>query len=231
MSIFDDFGKSLSQLGDPRFMSVVLKAIGLTLATLILVSIVFVWTLGLFLPETLTLPWIGEISFVASVVSIAAIFLMFGLSIFLMIPVASLIVGFLAEDIADAVEDKHYPGLPDVGRLSWSEIFGDSLKFLGLVILANLVALVFYLFTAVFAPLVFWAVNGLLLGSEYFHLVAARRLGSAGARALRRKHFGHIWMAGFLMAIPLSIPVLSLLVPVLGVATFTHIFHRVNTSA
>jgi hypothetical protein len=28
------------------------------------------------------------------------------------------------------------------------------------------------------------------------------------------------------MAAPLSIPVVNLLVPVLGVATFTHIFHR-----
>jgi hypothetical protein len=33
------------------------------------------------------------------------------------------------------------------------------------------------------------------------------------------------------MAAPLSIPVLNLLVPVLGVATFTHLFHRLAADA
>ena len=30
------------------------------------------------------------------------------------------------------------------------------------------------------------------------------------------------------MAVPLSVPVVNLLVPVLGAATFTHLFHRLN---
>jgi uncharacterized protein involved in cysteine biosynthesis len=34
-----------------------------------------------------------------------------------------------------------------------------------------------------------------------------------------------IWAAGILMAVPLSVPLLNLLVPVLGAATFTHITH------
>ena len=33
-----------------------------------------------------------------------------------------------------------------------------------------------------------------------------------------------------LMAIPLTVPLLSLLVPVLGAATFTHLFHRLETT-
>jgi uncharacterized protein involved in cysteine biosynthesis len=44
--------------------------------------------------------------------------------------------------------------------------------------------------------------------------------------AMRRRNRGKLWLAGTLMAAPLSIPVVNLLVPVLGVATFTHIFHR-----
>jgi uncharacterized protein involved in cysteine biosynthesis len=39
-----------------------------------------------------------------------------------------------------------------------------------------------------------------------------------------------IWIAGALMAVPLSIPLLNLVVPILGVATFTHIYHRLNSS-
>ena len=37
---------------------------------------------------------------------------------------------------------------------------------------------------------------------------------------------GQIWLAGALMAIPLTIPVVNLVVPILGAATFTHLFHR-----
>jgi len=43
---------------------------------------------------------------------------------------------------------------------------------------------------------------------------------------LRRANSGTVWLAGALMAAPLSLPLVNLFVPVLGVATFTHIFHR-----
>ena len=45
------------------------------------------------------------------------------------------------------------------------------------------------------------------------------------ARQLRRRHMTTIWAAGVLMAVPLSIPLLNLLIPILGAATFTHLFH------
>ena len=40
-----------------------------------------------------------------------------------------------------------------------------------------------------------------------------------------------ILAAGMLMAAPLVVPVVNLFVPVLGAATFTHIFHRLNRAA
>ncbi len=95
-----------------------------------------------------------------------------------------------------------------------------------LYIVDNLVALVLYFFVGPFGPLLFWAVNGYLLGREYFETVATRRIGRQGAVALRRANAGTVWLAGALMAAPLSLPLVNLFVPVLGVATFTHIFHR-----
>lgn len=83
-----------------------------------------------------------------------------------------------------------------------------------------------YLLLPPLAPLIFLALNGFLLGREYFQLIAARRLGRAGARALRRRHAATIWLAGALMALPLLVPVVNLLVPVIGAATFTHLYHR-----
>ncbi|MCB1374114.1 MAG: EI24 domain-containing protein, partial [Rhodobacteraceae bacterium] len=83
-----------------------------------------------------------------------------------------------------------------------------------------------YLLLPPLAPFVFWLVNGFLLGREYFQLVAMRRLGPEGAARLRRANAGRIWLAGTAMAVPLSVPVLNLLVPILGVAVFTHQLHR-----
>jgi uncharacterized protein involved in cysteine biosynthesis len=90
---------------------------------------------------------------------------------------------------------------------------------------------VLYVVSGPLAPIVFWAVNGYLLGREYFTLAAMRHVGREGARALRRRHRGTIWLAGTLMAAPLSLPIVNLLIPVLGAATFTHLFHRLQAQA
>jgi CysZ protein len=65
-----------------------------------------------------------------------------------------------------------------------------------------------------------------LLGREYFTLVAQRRLPGPEVAALRRRNRLAIWAAGVLMAVPLTLPLANLVVPVLGAATFTHLFHR-----
>jgi uncharacterized protein involved in cysteine biosynthesis len=43
---------------------------------------------------------------------------------------------------------------------------------------------------------------------------------------MRRRNLPAIWAAGVLMAVPLSLPLANLLVPVLGAASFTHLYHR-----
>jgi uncharacterized protein involved in cysteine biosynthesis len=45
---------------------------------------------------------------------------------------------------------------------------------------------------------------------------------------MRKRHWLAVWWAGSLMAVPLSIPLVNLLIPVLGAATFTHMFHRLH---
>ncbi|MEO0915262.1 MAG: EI24 domain-containing protein, partial [Pseudomonadota bacterium] len=149
-------------------------------------------------------------------------------SILVMIPLASLLVGLFVEDVAQAVEDRHYPHLPPAAGQGWGEMIWDTVRFLTLMIIVNAFALVIYFAATVFAPFVFLAVNGLLLGREYFYLVAARRVGVPEARRLFRRNFVEVWLTGILMAVPLTVPVLNLLVPVLGVATFTHQYHRLT---
>jgi len=224
--IFDAFLKALSQMSDPRFRRILLTGVGVTVALLSGAT----WGVQLLLPDTVSLPWFGEIGWLSSLLSGFVLVSMIGLSVFLMVPVASLFTGLFLEQVADAVEAKHYADLPQANKVSFSDALIDSLKFFGLLIVVNLLAIVIYLLSTVLAPVIFWIVNGILLGREYFQLVAMRRLGRKGANALRKKHRPTIWLAGFLMAVPLSIPLVNLFIPVLGVAVFTHIFHKLNKS-
>jgi len=159
---------------------------------------------------------LGNVSWVGDLFTFASLFLMIFLSIFLMVPVASAITSLFLDEVADAVEDKHYPELPDVPGVTFSEGLKDSVNFLGVLTAANILALVLYVLFSPFALFIFWGLNGFLLGREYFQMVAMRRVGRAEAKRLRKKHMGTIWLAGTLMAMPLVVPLLNLLIPTLG---------------
>jgi uncharacterized protein involved in cysteine biosynthesis len=150
------------------------------------------------------------------------------LSMFLMVPVASAMTSLFLDDVAKAVEDVHYPHLRPVPRVPFFDGLRDTINFLGVLIAANLLAFVLYAMLPFAAVFIFFALNGFLLGREYFQLVAMRRLGRDGAKALRAQHRGQIWIAGCLMALPLSIPLVNLIIPILGAATFTHLYHRLH---
>ena len=226
--ILGDFLKAIGQLHDRRFLKVVALSVLLSLALLGGAYALVATLIGWFVPDSFTLPWIGEVTWIENLLSWSSLLLMIVLSVFLMVPVASAFTGFFLDDVADAVEARHYPALPPARPQPWGEMLADSLRFLGVILVVNLLALVLYLLSGPFAPLVFWSVNGYLLGREYFQMAAMRRLGRDGAKALRKKNGGQIFAAGLLMAAPLSLPLVNLVVPVLGAATFTHLFHRLN---
>ncbi|WP_300036907.1 EI24 domain-containing protein [uncultured Roseobacter sp.] len=229
--ILDAFFRSLGQLSDPRFRRVFLTGIILTLALLIGTSAGFVWLIGWIVGEETTLPLIGEVRWLNDLASWGSALLLAVLSIFLMVPVASAITSMFLETVAQAVEDEHYPRLGPAERVPFGDALRDTINFLGVLVGANIVALILYVLFAPFAPFIFWALNGFLLGREYFTLAAIRRVGRTKARALRNRHSIRIWVAGILMAVPLSIPLLNLLIPILGAATFTHLFHRLAPQA
>lgn len=231
MTLLADFGRALAQMNDPRFRSVLIRALLVVIAALVAVTWATLAALRWGLPETVTLPWLGETGAFGALASWAAVGVVLGLSVVLMVPATAAAAGFFLDDVADAVEARHYPGLPPAAppgpmRQAW-----DALRFFALIVAANLAALAIYLIAPPLAPLVFWLVNGFLLGREYFQLVALRRLAPAAADRLRRRHFGVVWLAGVAMALPLSLPLVNLLVPIFGVAVFTHQFHRFAPSA
>ncbi|SFA88308.1 Uncharacterized protein involved in cysteine biosynthesis [Poseidonocella pacifica] len=217
---------SLGQIGDPRFRRVLFLGVGLTLALLLAAYLAVFWLVGWLVGDAISLPFLGEVSWVDDALSWSSLLLMIVLSPFLMIPVASAFTSIFLDDVAQAVEDRHYPGLPKARSTSLSAGIRDSVGFLALLIVVNIAALILALIFAPFAPFIFWGVNGLMLGREYFQLAAMRRLGREEARALRRENQISIWILGTLMAVPLTIPIMNLVVPIIGAAAFTHLIHR-----
>lgn len=226
--ILRSFLLALGQIGDPRFRRVLFLGIVLTFALLVATYAGFLWLIDLAVGEEAVLPVLGEVRWLDDLLSVSSFIFMMVLSVFLMVPVASAITSMFLDEVAQAVEDRHYTQLPPTKPVPFWDALRDTVNFLGVLILANILAFVLYAFFPPFAPFIFWGLNGFLLGREYFTLAAMRRLGRQGARELRGRHWPTIWLAGTLMAIPLSVPLVNLLIPILGAATFTHIYHGLS---
>ncbi|WP_170758445.1 EI24 domain-containing protein [Ruegeria lacuscaerulensis] len=228
MIILNAFFAALGQIGDPKFRAVLLRGVGLTIVLLVAACAGAIWLINRLSGNEISLPFVGAVPWLNDVLNYSGIFVVLILPVFLMVPVASAITSMFLEEVAQAVEDKHYPTLPAVPGIPFSDGLSDGLGFLGVLIVANLLALILYAIFTPLAPFIFWAMNGFLLGREYFTLAAMRRLGREGARKLRARHSATIWLAGTLMAIPLSVPLINLVIPIIGAATFTHLYHRLS---
>lgn len=229
--ILTDLLRAAGQFGDPRFQSVLWRGIGLTVLLLVLATAATVWGVNHLIPAHLTLPWIGAVGGLHLLAGGAAVLAMLLLSAFLMVPVAAAFTGLFLDEVATAVEARHYPGLPPARAQAWGELVGDGMRLALLSLGVNLLALIAYLISGPLAPLLFWAVNGYLLGREYAQGAAARRMDPAAARAICRRNLGPIWAMGTLLAVPLTIPVVNLAVPILAAAAFTHLMSRLTPQA
>jgi CysZ protein len=225
--IFTAFYRALTQLADPRFRRVIWFGLALAVALLFAMYAAVLMVVQVFTPDAITLPWVGEVTGLSALLSIGSIAVMLVLSVFLMVPVASAFTGLFLDDVADAVEERYYPTLPDTPRTPFWPALLDSLRYFWLLVALNLLGLVVVIFSAGLGMVVLWAINGYLLSREYFVMVALRRMPPEDAHAMRRANVIRLWIAGVLMAIPLSIPLVNLLVPVVGAAVFTHLFHRI----
>ncbi|WP_137701836.1 EI24 domain-containing protein [Marimonas lutisalis] len=223
--ILGSFFRAIAQIGDRRFRRVLWIGIALTFALLVAAYAGLLWIIEITVGPDGYFDVLGRVEWLNDLLSVSSFLFMLVLSVFLMVPVASAITSMFLEEVAEAVEDRHYPTLPQVAPIPFFEALRDTLNFLGVLIGANLLAFVLYALFPPAALFIFWGLNGFLLGREYFQLAAMRRVGRAGAKNLRKRHGLTIWAAGTLMAMPLSIPLVNLFIPILGAATFTHIFH------
>ncbi len=142
-------------------------------------------------------------------------------------PVTALIAGLFLDDVADVVEKRDYPADPPGKALPFGPAMKSSLKFLGVVIVGNIIAL-FLLFVPGVNLVAFFLVNGYLLGREFFEFAAMRFRSPEEARQFRIKHAFTVFLAGLVIAAFLAIPLVNLLTPLFAAGMMVHLHKLIS---
>jgi CysZ protein len=215
--MIEDAIAAFAQIFTPPFRATLLKSLALTIVLLILI-----W-FGL---DRLAAAFIRvETSWLATALSwLVGLGLVAGL-IFLVAPVTSLVAGFFLDDMAAIVEREIDPTGPPGRPVPTGVAIVYALRFAGLSILVNLIALAL-LFAPVVNVVAFLGANGYLLGREYFEFAAMRFRPAAEAQAMRRAYGLRIFLAGLIIAGFVAIPILNLCTPLFATALMTRLHKR-----
>jgi uncharacterized protein involved in cysteine biosynthesis len=224
--------KALAQLLSPPFRSVLLKSIALALVLLLAVGFglhrVIAWLIGGgggWIETALGANAHGPINALEWVLTIAAGFGLVAGAVFLMPAVTSLVAGLYADEIAEMVEREHYPADVPGTAVPIGRALIEGLKTAALAFVVYLVALPFLLLAGVGA-IIFFIATAFLLGRVYFELAALRFHPVADAKRLRKARQGSVFLAGLLIAIFVSIPIVNLATPLFGMALMVHLHKR-----
>lgn len=227
--MFRAFLAALRQLGDPPIKRVIWRVALWTAAIYLLVGVAL-WTAIAGIDPTMSFDfipilWLNDLLvWVAGIfVGVLGLFAFFAVFWLLFAVIVQLVAGFYLEDIITAVEARHYPDLPPAISQSVSGAVVNALQYFTILVFLNLLAMPFYLIP-LFGVLVFYVVNGYLMGREYFELVALRRIDGRTARTLRKAHRGRVFGAGLLTTVLFSLPIINLLAPIVAAAAMVHIF-------
>jgi len=215
------FFKALGDLLSVEFRSVLLKAVGLTLALFValLVAVEIILSVLTLVPW----PWAETVLAIGTgLVLVVAFF-------FLMAPVTAIFAGLFLDDVALRVEARHYPRDARGTPLTMARSLVIALQFAAVVLAVNL-AILPLVFTGIGAAALI-AANAYLIGREYFEMVAMRHMPVYEARELRKQNTPVIFVAGMIPAVLSLVPLLNLAVPLFATSYFVHIFKRVRASS
>jgi uncharacterized protein involved in cysteine biosynthesis len=155
--------------------------------------------------------WLGYLTMAGSLAaSVVVVVLAIALS-----PAISMVVGGVLFDFAaERVEKKI--GAPKGRMVPIHEGVWNGIRIALPALLLNLIAIPFYFIPGVNA-VVFYGLNGFLMGREYATITAARRMSYAEAVALRKRHGGAVFLVG------LACSVIPFLAPLVGASAMTRL--------
>ena len=145
---------------------------------------------------------------------------------FLFPSIACLVVGFYLEDIAQAVETEINSELPQPRVQRKTEIVAVTCKFAAISLLLNILVFPVYVILLFFGPLnllIYYTLNGYLIGREFFELVAHRRLLPAEAVKLRQKVKFQLFLSGVMITFMMTLPIVNLIAPVIAVSVMVYL--------
>ena len=224
--------KALNQMFTPPLRRVLFKAVGLAL---LLIAIIGVGLQRLFAAmansgatwaeQSTGVTWGWEaLTWILSIM--ASLGIITG-ALFLMPAVTAFVGSFFVDEIADVVEREHYPAEP-VGRaLPVFRGLVEGIKIGLLALCVYLVALPFLIFAG-FGLVILFVGTSYLLGREYFELAAMRFRPTEEAKAMRKAHAGYIFLAGMVIALFVSIPILNFATPVFAMAFMVHLHKKMS---
>lgn len=213
---------SVAQLGDRAILKVLAQSLFVTLALFAVLG-GGAWWLADALIARVSGAHRGALAGVAATVTVALLLW------FAFRAVAVAVIGVFADAVVEAVERRHYPQALAAARpvpfaRSLALGLGSAARFaaVNLILLPVYIAL---LVTGVGTTLLFFAVNGWLLGRDLGDMVAARHLPRAAMRGWREATGGRRFMLGLAGTGLFVVPGVNILAPILGAAMATHLFH------
>jgi uncharacterized protein involved in cysteine biosynthesis len=232
--MFEAAFKALAQMASPEFRRVLFKAIGLALVIVVLFGIglhrLFSWmaesgatwaeaSTG-FVPHTAWSILVWMLSFAATLGILTG-------AVFLMPAVTAFVGSFFVDEVGAEVERKHYPAEPPGRELPLWRALYEGIKTALLAVAVYLCAVPFLLFAGLGLVMMFVA-TAYLLGREYFLLAAMRFRPPEEAKAMRRANRASVFMAGLLIALFVSIPIVNLATPLFAMAMMVHVHKRLS---
>jgi CysZ protein len=215
---------SFAQLGDRRIVGVFLKSVLLTIILLTILGVAG-WFGMLWL-----IAWSGAGEIVYQFAGVVAAILALVAGGVLFRAVAMLVIGLFADDVVRAVEARHYPEMLAVARKvpvgrGMAMGLGSAARFLVVNLALSPLYLVL-LFTGIGPAILFFIVNGWLLGRDLGDMVAVRHIDSADLKGWRGSTAISRFMLGLIGTGLFVLPIVNLAAPVIVAAMATHWFHN-----
>jgi Uncharacterized protein involved in cysteine biosynthesis len=215
------------QIISPAFRRILWLSIGLTVGLLMLVWAGLTRLFGYFLAtHPLSSPYPVLDGYLVLVSGIGLFFVL----LYLLPAITAVVAGYFIDDAADIVEKRDFPNDSPGQAAPFMRSLLYGLRFAGLSLLVNLVALALFFLPGI-NLIVFFLANAYLLGREYFELAAGRFLSPADAARMRTENRMTVLSAGAVMAGLLMIPVINLLTPLFGIALMVHVYKRLGAKA
>jgi len=209
---------AFSEIFSRPFRPILLKTLGITAAILIMAW--FGVEAALTHYVDLKYDWLET---VISVVT--GLGMIVGLA-FLAAPVSAAVAGLFQDEIAGKVERLDYPADPPGRDIPFVRGLWHTVKFTGIVILGNLLALLLLLVPVVNIA-AFFVDNGYLLGREYFEAAAMRFHSEAETKRLRQDNAVTVFAAGLVISAVLAVPLLNLVTPIFATSFMVHLHKRI----